>query len=223
MPVDVFDDMTKDRLTVRTRNDRQRQNRRRDSDDNLYGNTPEPVPLPAFSAGSAAPEVEATVNWFNAEKGFGFVALADGSGDVFIHINTLQGIGVQTISPGARLKVRVGNGQKGRQVDQIISVTSDTAEPQRPSQPAGGRSHRPDGLRRHVDPGSAVEMAGTVKWYSSEKGFGFVSPDGGGKDVFVHATVLERAGLATLNDGQSVRMGIVQGTKGPEAATISLV
>jgi len=215
--------MTKDRLTVRTRNDRQRQKRRRDSDDNLYGNTPEPVALPAFSASSAGPEVEATVNWFNAEKGFGFVALADGSGDAFLHVNTLQGSGIQTISPGARLKVRVGSGQKGRQVDQILSVMADAAEPPRPSQPPSGRGHRPGGLRRHADPGSAVEMAGTVKWYSSEKGFGFVSPDGGGKDVFVHATVLERAGLATLNDGQSVRMGIVQGTKGPEAATISLV
>lgn len=214
--------MPEDSLTVRTKNDRQRQTRRRDSDDTFYGNTPEPVSFPSFSASSAVPEVEATVSWFNAEKGFGFVALADGSGDVFLHVNTLQAIGLQTVNAGVRLKVRVGNGQKGRQVDQIISVTADTAEPQRPSQPSGGRSQRPDGPRRPVDPGSAVEMAGTVKWYSPEKGFGFVSPDGGGKDVFVHATALERAGLATLNDGQSVRMGIVQGAKGPEAATISV-
>jgi CspA family cold shock protein len=45
---------------------------------------------------------------------------------------------------------------------------------------------------------------GTVKWYNSQKGFGFIAPDDGGKDVFVHATALEAAGLRGLNDGQKV-------------------
>ncbi len=45
---------------------------------------------------------------------------------------------------------------------------------------------------------------GTVKWYNSQKGFGFIEPDDGGKDVFVHATALEAAGLRGLNDGQKV-------------------
>ena len=45
---------------------------------------------------------------------------------------------------------------------------------------------------------------GTVKFYDSQKGFGFIQPDGGGKDVFVHATALERAGLHSLNEGQKV-------------------
>ena len=47
-------------------------------------------------------------------------------------------------------------------------------------------------------------MTGTVKFYNSQKGFGFIQPDGGGKDVFVHATALERAGLHGLNEGQKV-------------------
>ena len=47
-------------------------------------------------------------------------------------------------------------------------------------------------------------MTGTVKFYNSQKGFGFIQPDGGGKDVFVHATALERAGLRGLNEGQKV-------------------
>ena len=47
-------------------------------------------------------------------------------------------------------------------------------------------------------------MTGTVKFYNSQKGFGFIQPDGGGKDVFVHATALERAGLHSLNEGQKV-------------------
>jgi CspA family cold shock protein len=45
---------------------------------------------------------------------------------------------------------------------------------------------------------------GKVKWYNSQKGYGFIAPDDGGKDVFVHATALEAAGLRTLNDGQAV-------------------
>jgi cold shock protein len=45
---------------------------------------------------------------------------------------------------------------------------------------------------------------GTVKFYNVNKGFGFIQPDGGGKDVFVHATALERAGISTLNEGQKV-------------------
>jgi CspA family cold shock protein len=47
--------------------------------------------------------------------------------------------------------------------------------------------------------------AGTVKFYNYQKGFGFITPDAGGKDVFVHATALERAGMNTLNEGQKVR------------------
>ncbi len=45
---------------------------------------------------------------------------------------------------------------------------------------------------------------GTVKWYNSQKGYGFIQPETGGKDVFVHATALEAAGLRSLNDGQAV-------------------
>ncbi|MEJ0016861.1 MAG: cold-shock protein [Acetobacteraceae bacterium] len=193
------------------------------------------MPFPSF-ASSAGPEAEATVKWFNAEKGYGFVALTDGSGDVFLHVNTLQAAGVQSVNPGATLRIRVGQGQKGRQVDQVVSVdesTATAAPPRRaggptssPGGPGGYQSRPPrsfDGPpRRQVDLSSAVEMTGTVKWYNPDKGFGFITPQSGGKDVFIHATVLERAGLGPLQEGQTVRMGVVQGQKGPEAGTISL-
>ena len=65
------------------------------------------------------------------------------------------------------------------------------------------------------------EVRGTVKWYSAEKGFGFVAPEGGGRDVFVHATALERSGLPPLTEGQAVVLRVVQGRKGPEAETVS--
>ena len=218
---------TEDNTALRSpRNDRQRPPRRRGfDDDNFYGNAPSPMPLPSFASSASGPELEATVKWFNAEKGYGFVALTDGSGDVFLHVNTLQAAGVQTVNPGATLRIRVGQGQKGRQVDQVVSVdesTATAAPPRRsPYQQRPQRSF--DGPpRRQVDLSSAVETMGTVKWYNPDKGFGFITPQTGGKDVFIHATVLERAGLGPLQEGQSVRMGVVQGAKGPEAGTISL-
>ena len=204
------------------RNDRQRPPRRRGfDDDNFYGNAPSPVPFPSFSA--TGPELQATVKWFNADKGYGFVALSDGSGDVFLHVNTLQAAGVQTVSPGATLRIRVGQGQKGRQVDQVLSVDESTATPTPRRSPYPQRPRSFEGSpRRQVDLSSAVEMTGTVKWYNPDKGFGFITPQSGGKDVFIHATVLERAGLGPLQEGQTVRMSVVQGAKGPEAGTISL-
>jgi cold shock protein len=182
--------------------------------------------FPRFESPAAGPEAEATVKWFNPEKGFGFVALADGTGDAFLHANALQAAGHQSVSPGATLRVRVGQGQKGRQVSQVISVDESTAQPTRPGSMGmgmGPRSPRPArAARRPVDLSSAVEMTGVVKWYNPEKGFGFITPPGGGKDVFVHASALEEAGLPPLQEGQAVRMNVVQGAKGPEVGTIQL-
>ena len=59
---------------------------------------------------------------------------------------------------------------------------------------------------------------GTVKWFNSTKGFGFIEPDDGGKDAFVHISAVERAGLATLNEGQKVSYTLTPGRNGKEAA-----
>ncbi len=113
---------------------RQRQPRRRGfDDDNFYGNTPSPPVFPSFSTPSSTPSLKAAVKWYNPEKGFGFVELADGTGDVFLHANALQASGFQQVSPGATLEVRVGQGQKGRQVEQVISVDESTASAAPPS------------------------------------------------------------------------------------------
>jgi CspA family cold shock protein len=60
---------------------------------------------------------------------------------------------------------------------------------------------------------------GTVKWFNTTKGFGFIAPDGGKKDVFVHISALERAGLRTLADGAKVTFDIESGRDGRESAT----
>ncbi|ANB35500.1 cold-shock protein [Rhodovulum sulfidophilum] len=60
---------------------------------------------------------------------------------------------------------------------------------------------------------------GTVKWFNTTKGFGFIAPDGGKKDVFVHISAVERSGLAGLQDGQKVSFEIEAGRDGRESAT----
>ncbi len=59
---------------------------------------------------------------------------------------------------------------------------------------------------------------GTVKWFNSTKGFGFIEPDEGGRDVFVHISAVERAGMTTLNEGQKVGYDIEQGRDGRSSA-----
>ena len=60
---------------------------------------------------------------------------------------------------------------------------------------------------------------GTVKWFNSQKGFGFIAPEGGSKDVFVHISALERAGIQHLDDGQAVTYDLEAGRDGRESAT----
>ena len=62
-----------------------------------------------------------------------------------------------------------------------------------------------------------------MKWYNSDKGFGFIVRDRGGKDIFVHASALNRAGVSALAEGQRVAVDMVEGGKGPEAVYIRLV
>ena len=64
---------------------------------------------------------------------------------------------------------------------------------------------------------------GTVKFFNSTKGFGFIAPDGGGKDVFVHVSAVEQAGLRTLSEGQKVNFDIQPDARGAKAANLSVV
>ena len=93
----------------------------------------------------------------------------------------------------------------------------------RPNYPRSGAPAERRPATASLVVGSTTESIGTVKMYKADKGFGFVGQDGGGKDVFVHATALARAGLSGLAEGQRVRMQVVQGQKGLEAQRIELL
>ena len=64
---------------------------------------------------------------------------------------------------------------------------------------------------------------GTVKWFNAEKGFGFITPDGGGPDVFVHHSAIQTSGYRSLDENQRVTFEITQGAKGPQAEHVQPV
>ena len=154
--------------------------------------------------------VEAKVKWFNASKGFGFVTLSDGSQDAFLPMAILRRAGYEEIQEGASIICEVSAGAKGPLVTTVLNVDNSTAMTPR----IGG------GMDRH-GPRSSQTMEGAVKWFEPEKGYGFISPDGGGKDVFIHITALRRSGVNALDPGQRVRVEVVEGKKGLEAEHIT--
>jgi CspA family cold shock protein len=169
--------------------------------DHHTGSAPEDAP--------ATRTVEAKVKWFNASKGFGFVIMADGSPDAFLPMAILRRAGYEDVREGASITCEVGAGAKGPLVTTVLNIDLSTAvEPGM------------DGERR-ARPASTLE--GAVKWFEPDKGYGFVAPDNGGKDVFVHITALRRSGLEALDPGQRVRVEVIDGRKGLEADHITLI
>jgi CspA family cold shock protein len=65
-------------------------------------------------------------------------------------------------------------------------------------------------------------QTGTVKWFNSQKGFGFIQPDGGGEDIFVHITAVEKAGLRTLNEGQKISFEVQNDPKKGKSSAVNL-
>jgi CspA family cold shock protein len=132
-------------------------------------------------------------------------------------VSVVERSGNSTVPPGATLEVRVGPGQKGMQITEILRVDTSSAGPEPARRPA-----RPEPRRTPPDQ-ATVEEFGTVKFYAADKGFGFIVRDRGGKDIFVHASALNRAGISELAEGQRVAVDMVEGGKGPEAVSIRLI
>jgi cold shock protein len=176
-----------------------------------------------------ATHVRATVKWYNPSKGFGFVTPDDGSPDVFLHVSVVERAGLQSLDEGAAIVCDLADGQKGAQVSAIHSVEAGSTPGQRSNRPAPGSRYPRQSVSDYDDygygakPSSGRTVEGTVKWFNPDRGFGFIAPDQGGKDVFVHIRAVERAGLSTLRDNQRVRFIGKAGQKGPEAEDIEVI
>jgi CspA family cold shock protein len=192
--------------------------------------------MPPFNPGPTK-TIEAVVKWFNTTKGFGFIAPTDGSPDVFLHAAALEQAGLPPPAEGAKIKCEVGPGKKGPQVMRVHEVdgragtgggaggpSAGPGGPRGPRPPrgpgGGGGSFRE---RDDVDLAGAIDVEGKIKWYSPEKGYGFVVANDGGKDVFVNAAVLRRSGVPSVDLDQSVRTSYVVTPRGREARYIRLL
>ncbi|MEO8559923.1 MAG: cold-shock protein [Rhodospirillales bacterium] len=169
-------------------------------------------------AASVAKELRGTVKWFNAVKGYGFLTPDNGARDAFLHVTVLRQIGREDIKPGATVTCEATSGPKGMQVLRIIDVDVSTcAIAVAPTAPIDGHDEEPS----QDDDGRGF-VAGVVKWFNNERGYGFVCPQDVERDVFVHAAVLRRNGLEQLQPGQTVRIRIGEGPKGLQVTDIRL-
>ena len=187
------------------------------------------------ATGGYRTDVTATVKWYNPTKGFGFVKPADGAPDAFLHASLVTQAGHQSLDQGAQLVCDIAIGPRGPQVAAIHSVE--------PPDPATLESTSPGPRRRFGGGGygggygggagygggypgagqGGATIEGRVKFYNADKGFGFVVPDDGSKDVFVSARTLTRAGIAELQPEQRVRVATRMGEKGPMAHRVELI
>ncbi|HEV7372484.1 cold-shock protein [Arenibaculum sp.] len=164
-------------------------------------------------------QAKALVKWFNATKGFGFVAPADGTPDAFLHISVLNRAGLHEVTDGTELLCMITRGPKGPQVTRIVEVLGSV-----PAAPRPAYSHAAPRSSYGFEPsGPEAELSGTVKWFKPDKGFGFVTAGDGDKDVFIHKSVLRRCGVDDLEAGQRVRMRVQEASKGREATWIDLL
>ena len=168
------------------------------------------------SPGITSTAVRGVVKWFNAAKGYGFVKLDNGLPDAFLHISVLEQAGHRDVGEGAVVTCDLSDGNRGPQVAAIHSVEADAEGGDGMSM---GRSDM-GGPRPSMDEEGPID--GVVKFFNVEKGFGFIRPDNGGKDVFVSLRTLQRAGLTALDADQRVRMWVRQGQKGPMAETVEI-
>lgn len=153
--------------------------------------------------------VKAKLKWFNAAKGFGFVVPEEDPVDAFLHITQLQKIGLHGLGDGAEVLCVIDRREKGAIVSDLIEVISKgNLSENGPEVDSAG-----DGLFR---------IKGIVKLYFDEKGFGFVTPDDGMKDIFVHKSCLDHCGVTELHPGQRVRISFKIADKGREAVHIEI-
>src|ERR1043165_8824283 len=162
---------------------------------------------PSGDGGSV--ELRGRVKWFNAVKGYGFLALETDNSDAFLHVTTLRQSGHEDLKPGATVLCSGVRGPRGWRVMKVRRRDSSTAVSPTPKPPAAPEA---------IAVGDYI--AALVKWYNNERGYGFVTREAADGDIFVHAAVLRRHGMESLAPGQKVMIRIADGQKGLQVVEI---
>jgi CspA family cold shock protein len=162
-----------------------------------------------------------TVKFFNAQKGFGFVVREDGGEDVFVHISAVEAAGLTGLADGQPLEFTLTE-RNGRISATELKIEGEPLPveeraPREPREPRGDFERRPP-RERAAPVTDGVRVEGTVKFFNGTKGFGFFQRDDGAPDAFVHISAVERAGFATLNEGQRVSFELEEDRRGKQAA-----
>ncbi|VTR75645.1 putative cold shock protein A [Cellulomonas hominis] len=176
------------------------------------------LPLGADARRQGVPSdgADGTVTWYDAGKGFGFVTPDTGGDDVFVHARSLAG-GATELAEGDRVTYRVTVGEKGTQAQDVRLVGGSASRGR--GAPGGGAGRGASG-RPTASRGSARGGAGVVARYDADRGFGFITPDDGGPDLFVHVSVLQNTDA--LYEGDRVRYQVRQSDRGPQADRVDL-
>jgi len=161
-------------------------------------------------------EAKGKVKFFNAQKGFGFIQREDGGEDVFVHISAVERAGLSNLAEGQGLEFTlVDRGGKVSASDlkvdgELIPVSEGGGGGDR-----GERAPRGEAPRREL---TGERATGTVKFFNSMKGFGFITRDDGQPDAFVHISAVERAGMAGLNQGDRLEFDLEVDRRGKHSA-----
>jgi CspA family cold shock protein len=175
------------------------------------------------------------VKWFNATKGYGFITF-DNGGDAFCHASALQVTGHSDVPPGTSIVCDLADSQRGLQVVAVHSVDTSTAEaPSRAPRGdrfggggdrfgSGGGYGGGGGYCGHRDSAPSGPMVeGKIKFFNDQKGFGFVMPDSGSGDIYLHASALRRSGVQVVEPDQRIRYSTRQGNKGVEVDKVEII
>ena len=174
-----------------------------------------PLGAEAAQQGGTSDGADGTVSWYDVDKGFGFIAPDSGGPDVFVHVRELAD-GLAEVGEGDRVTYDVVTSEKGPQARDVRLAGGSASRGAPASSPGRGRSGRSGASDAPVRGGEGV-----VARFDAERGFGFITPDAGGADLFVHATVITDG--ESLQYGDRVRYQIRQSDRGPQADRVERV
>ena len=165
------------------------------------------------------PRISATVKWYDPAKGYGFLVPDDGSPDIYFREPVLTSAGLTTLLPGSTVTCETAPAARGREVSRILTIDFSTAEACSVSRarPAGNG-------HLAAEPGGPAasdrEVRAIVKWFHTDKGYGFLEREDGSGDLFCHMTVVQASGRDALAQGAAVTCEVVQGDRGPQVSRI---